>query len=424
MHTKLLLLAAAGIASAFGASAQRDGRYFEEDVVTVFVNEDSADPSHVEKSFKSNAPSKAKDNGLPRFAIVGKDHEFYLGIGAQFLGEAVYDFGDNMPSTLDFIPSSITRSTPGNGGSLGFGWQTSSIYMNIVAMPHSDNKIGLFMKADFDNNGNFTCSHFYGRYRGLTVGYTSTLFNDGAAEPVTIDDQGPNGYPDLTVFTAYWLQNFTQNFSGAIGIDAPTASFTTDSYNAVVNQRIPAIPLYLQYAWEAGKSHVRLSGLVRPMQYRNLVAEKNSTLVGLGVQLSGMATIAGPLSFQYNAAYGRGIGTYIQDDNGLGLDATYTGNAGELSMVKTLGLTGGLSLNLSSKVSANLTYSHVTNWLGAGGTVDGDTYRYGDYVAANVIYNINRFVSAGIEYDYGHRKSFDGIGLHTNRLQCQFAVTF
>ncbi len=56
MHTKLLLLAAAGIASAFGASAQRDGRYFEEDVVTVFVNEDSADPSHVEKSFKSNAP--------------------------------------------------------------------------------------------------------------------------------------------------------------------------------------------------------------------------------------------------------------------------------------------------------------------------------------------------------------------------------
>ena len=53
-----------------------------------------------------------------------------------------------------------------------------------------------------------------------------------------------------------------------------------------------------------------------------------------------------------------------------------------------------------------------------------DQYRYGDYVAANLIYSVNRFVSAGIEYDYGHRKDFDGGSLHTNRLQLQLAVTF
>ena len=95
-----------------------------------------------------------------------------------------------------------------------------------------------------------------------------------------------------------------------------------------------------------------------------------------------------------------------------------------MATVKTLGLTGGLSYAFSSKVSTNLTYSHLVNWLPEGADVSDSQYRYGDYVAANVIWNINKFVSAGIEYDYGHRKSFDGEGLHANRLQCQLAVTF
>ncbi len=72
----------------------------------------------------------------------------------------------------------------------------------------------------------------------------------------------------------------------------------------------------------------------------------------------------------------------------------------------------------------NLTYSHLVNWLPDDAVVSDSQYRYGDYVAANVIYNINKFVSAGIEYDYGHRKDFNGNGLHANRLQCQFAVIF
>lgn len=95
-----------------------------------------------------------------------------------------------------------------------------------------------------------------------------------------------------------------------------------------------------------------------------------------------------------------------------------------METVKTFGVTGGLSYAFSPKVSTNLTYSHLVNSLPDNSTVDRDKYRYGDYVAANVIYNINKFVSAGIEYDYGHRKSFDGEGLHANRIQCQLAVTF
>ena len=426
MKTQYLLAATLLLASAttFSASAQRDNRHMESGVTTPLHN-DKANPDDVEKSLKGNAPKSPNDNGLPRFALVGKNNEFYLGIGGQFLGEGVFTWGDAMPSATLFTPSSLTPSTPGNGGNTQFAWQSSSIYLNFVAMPGSDNQIGVFFKGNFmGNNSSFNCFHFYAKYRGLTAGYTNSLFTDGAAEPMTIDFEGPNGYPFITLFTAYWEQNFTKNFSGAVGIDAPSASMTTGNSTAAVNQRIPAIPLYLQYAWNDGAAHVRLSGLIRPLQYRNMTEGANKTEVGGGVQLSGMTKVAGNLSANFNAAYGRGIGTYLQDDNGLGMDAVATSEAGHMKTVKTFGVTGGLSYAFSSKVSTNLTYSHLVNSLPDNAVVSKDQYRYGDYVAANVIYNINKFVSAGIEYDYGHRKDFNGEGLHANRLQCQLAVTF
>lgn len=426
MRTRHLLATTLLIASAatFSASAQRDARHMEKGVTTPLHN-DNADRDHVEKTFKDNAPKAPNDNGLPRFALVGKNNEFYLGIGGQFLGEGVFTWGDNMPSATLFTPAALTPKTPGNGGSTQFGWQTSSIYLNFVAMPGTDNQIGVFFKANFMGNNNaFNCFHFYAKYRGLTAGYTNSLFTDGAAEPMTIDFEGPNGYPFLNLFTAYWEQNFTKNFSGAIGIDAPTASINPNNTTEKINQRVPAIPLYLQYAWNDGAAHVRLSGLIRPLQYRNMAEGANKTMIGGGIQLSGMTKVAGNLSANFNAAYGRGIGTYLQDDNGLGMDAVATSEAGHMATVKTFGVTGGLSYRFSPKVSTNVTYSHLVNSLPDNAVVSDSQYRYGDYVAANVIYNINKFVSAGIEYDYGQRKSFDGEGLHANRLQCQLAVTF
>lgn len=404
--------------------AQRDNRSHEENVVTTVGNE-KTDSKDVEKAFKSVAPQSPNENGLPRFAIVGKDDKFYLGIGGQLLAEGVFDWGDQMPSPVLMTPSSITPATPGNGANTRFGWQSSSIYMNFVAMPGSSDQIGLFFKANFmGNNNNFNVYHLYAKYRGLTIGYTTSAFTDAAAEPMTIDFEGPNGYPYNTLFTAYWTQKFTKNVSGAIGIDAPSASITTGSETNSVNQRIPAIPMFLQYGWADGASHIRLSGIIRPIQYRNLAGGVNKTIVGGGVQFSGMTNIVGGLSFQFNGAYGKGIGSYLQDDNGLGLDAVTTSDDGKMEAVTSMGLTGGLSYQFSPKLTANLVYSHLTNWMPEGAEETGNTYRYGDYCAANLVYAFNKFLSAGIEYDYGHRKALDGTGLHTNRVQAQLAVTF
>lgn len=405
-------------------SAQRDSRLDSRHSTLTVAGNDTVDAGRVESHLRGNAPASPRDNGMPRFAIVGKDHMFYLGIGGQFLGEAVYDFGDPMPSPLLFTPSALKPADPGSGAGLGFAWQTSSIYLNIMGMPGTSDQIGFFFKGNFTGAGNsFHCHHIYARYRGATVGYTTSLFADAAAEPVTIDYEGPNGYPYISLFTASWVQKLWGGISAAIAIEAPALSVTAGDRTSDVTQRCPAVPAYVQYAWDGGQSHLRVSGIVRPAQYRDQVSGTNRTLTGLGVQLSGIALVTEPSCVVYNVAYGRGTASYLQDGTGMGLDAVALTAPGRMAMSRSLGLTLGVSHTFGRKVSSNLCYSHMTVWLPDGAAKTDGTYRYGDYVVANVIYHINRFVSFGMEYDYGHRKDVGGASLHSNRLQAQFAVT-
>lgn len=422
--TIIALALLCGVAVTAGAQTPLRANRVPSQGVTTVVSGPRDSVSTVSRVLQENAPVTPADAALPRFAIVGKDRLFYLGIGAQLLSEGVFTWGDDMPSAYNFTPSSLERATAGNGGDLGFAWQSSGIHFNFVALPGTRDQIGLYFKAGFNASGGMKCSHLYIRYRGLTAGYTNSAFTDGAAMPFTIDNEGPNGYPSMKLFNIYWTQKLPYGLSAAIGVDAPSADMTYGKYTADVNQRIPAVPVYVQYGYNGGDDHIRLSALVRPMQYRDTQSGSNRTPVGAGVQLSGITTLGGPVSLLYNVAYGRGIGTYLQDDNGIGLDATPSLDEGRMALVRNLGVTAGLNMSITPNVSANVCYSHLTNWLGSHAAPQPGLYRDGDYVAANVVYNLNKFVAVGMEYDYGHMNTFGDAPLHANRLQAQLALTF
>lgn len=395
----------------------------DEEIVTVIVG-DRAASSDAQDAFLENAPANPNDPGLPRFAIIGHDHVFYLGIGAQMLGDMWYDFGDNMTAASDFMPSAIVPKTPGNGSNLGFAAYNSTIFLNFVALPGQKNKVGLFFAGNFTNNYQFQMSHLYAKWRGLTVGYTNSAFTDGACIPNTIDNQGPNGVADIKFVTAYWVQNFGKGFSGAVGIDQPSAELTTNHTTEDINQRVPSFPLYLQYGWDSD-SHVRVSGLLRPMQYRNLATNHNKTPLGYGFQLSATGTPTDRLQLYASVSWGKGIASYLQDDNGLDLDVAADSNRrGDMSLVETFGVTAGLSFHITDKLATNLVYSHLGNFKPDRVMFDPTTYRYGDYATANLIYSFNKMIDLGLEYNYGKKKTFGAEVLHTNRLHLQVAVNF
>ena len=86
MKAHVIMLASMAMAIPLSAAAQYELK--EEPNVVVIVG-DAKDAEQVEKELTTNAHVVINEEGLPRFAIIGKERQFYLGIGAQFLGEGV-----------------------------------------------------------------------------------------------------------------------------------------------------------------------------------------------------------------------------------------------------------------------------------------------------------------------------------------------
>ncbi len=393
--------------------------------VTV-VGSHKASADSVKMAFEDNAPDVRNIEGIPRFAIVGNDNKFYLGIGASMRLNAVWDTGDENASVIDFVPASFTAAPEWNRSSLGFSAQTSNVYLNIVALPARKDQFSLFLSLNFKNpNYGVRLSHFYARYRGLTLGYTDSPFVDGDAVPLTIDDEGPNGTTSYSNVTAYWTQDFGKGFSGAAGIDTPSSSITYSTDVEEVRQRIVTVPAYVQYRWNDG-SHVRVSGLFRPMQYCDKLASKNRMLYGWGIKLSGLWGITPKLCAYYDVVGGSGIADYICD-GGAGIGADATPSLLQPGFERTTGcwgMTVGLSYEIIRNLTAHGVYSQLhidTNHR----TLSPDTdYRYGQYVAVNLIYNINPYVTVGMEYNWGKRVATTREKLHVNRLQALFSLSF
>ena len=428
-YTRLLPLLA--LVTALPAAAQNHPTTPEWQDVTILnaFSDAPKDTINIYEVFVENAPKSYNIPGAPRFAIRGKDNKFYLGIGGKAKVTLSYDWGNPIDNAYDFTTSAIPMNQPkGNGGLLQFSAATSTIYLNFVALPGTKNQVGVYLNFNFTGNGNnYGVKLYYGylKFYGFTAGYDFSLFSDIAAIPPTIDKEGPSALVAIPNTVLDYRHSFGPHWSVGIGAELPMASATTGDHTYMVSQRVPDIPAFVQYAWGRGKSWVRLSGIMRNMMYRDQVADRNRDQVGWGVKLSGSASLAHWLTTYYQAAYGKGITSYYQDLYKGGLDMTPAGD-GRLDAVKSWGGYIGLQYNISPKVYASTTYSHLRVYpdrYSGGSTPWGEQYKYAQYGVANVIWNITSQISAGIEYIYGRRVDMNGLSRHDNRLQTMFQIT-
>ncbi|MCM1355377.1 MAG: porin [Staphylococcus sp.] len=380
--------------------------------------------------FLDNAPKSYRIPGAPRFAIEGKDKKFYLGIGGTGKVTLSYDWGNPIDNAYDFTTSAIPmQQRKGDGGLVQASAATSGLFVNFVALPATKNQIGFYFNFNLTGNGNnygFNLFYAYVKYRGFTAGYDFSLFSDMAAAPPSIDNEGPCGFTAIPNTVIDYRHSFNSHWSIGVGAEMPMASATTGDKTYMVRQRVPDIPAYVQYSWGGGKSWLRVSGIVRNMLYRDVVADKNRDVAGWGVKMSGSASLSPFITAYYQAAYGKGITSYFQDLYEGGLDMVPDGT-GRLEAVKAWGGYLGLQYNISPKVYATTTYSHLRNYAHRyddGSTPWSSQYKYAQYALANVIWQITPQISTGLEYIYGRRVDMDGISRHDNRIQTMLQVTF
>ena len=387
---KKLFLALLLATVAFGADSQEAVELDSLPSRIVVLSGDGSHPSHVGNvsQMYSRTNLAFEDPAAPRFLFLDKKGQVALGIGGYLKAVGMYDF-DGTDDDHDYI-TNVYIQTNFTGDNGGYGLKLKQAYVSV--------------------------GH-------VTLGKARSTFADGPAMAPTVDDQGPAGQVSAKNMLVQYVTSQYKGFSAAVSAELPSASYTNTTSTRSIAQRFPDIPLYLQYAWNKGDSHVRLSGILRELSYRDLVAGKNHFVTGWGVQLSAVADIVGGLSFFGHYTYGKGIGYYINDLSGEDYDLVpRQGSPGELKAPGAAGWTAGLQYTFSDNFFVSASYSRAQLYDTAG--MDATTYRYGQYIAANAFYNVWGDLRVGVEYLHGTRKDISGLSGKSNRVEAALQYSF
>lgn len=443
MRTFVFCIAASLCIKAFGQVDIHPTKQNQEHDLTVVGPATEIDTAAVIRAFIENAPKMYNIPSAPRFAIVGKDEKFYFGIGGSVKTTFSFDFPDPISSPTYFSPSSInmgpSANPKGNGGQFQISAQQTQFYFNAVALPKSKYKVGIYINFDLCTSSYApNLQYAYLTFRGFTAGANYSLFlNTNAAAP-TIDKENANALTYALNQVIQYNHTFANNVSLAIGAEIGPKSYTNAPKAYSVNQRIPDIPAYIQYTSKSNpNTSIRFSVIGRNLQYLNETSGKVKNVWGGGVKVSGTLGITPNLIAYYQAGAGKGITGYFQDMQSLGLDLTPDPNdASKMIANKSWGAYIGLQYNWSSKCYSTVLYSQTRNYakkFDNVGTASGnndyatswdDQYKYGQYLAANVMYNISSLFTWGVEWDWGRRVNHSGLSKHDNRIQMMLQLSF
>ena len=401
----------------------------------LIINNDSGHDSTYVIIFEENAPERFNAPKTPSFAFMSKDKKYLMGIGGYVKGTISMDFKGAINDPAYFTTSNIPiNPAPGNSELLQFNANQSTLFYNLVSLSDKKTKFGAYVNMNFSGQ-NYTpvLQDAYITYGGLLIGRTTSLFTDAGAIPPTIDSEGPNGLTYMTNnvfnFRSHWGKN--GRFSAGLGLEMPSTDFTTSNAQSVTNQYIPDFPSYIQFAWGKGNnSHVRLSSIIRNVNYRNNIKDKNSIITTYACQLSGLVTIKEKLVFYYQATYGTGISTYIQDVSGLKLDFLPNNitdkenkDAGKLDYVTSMSYYAGLQYNFTPRTFMSCTFSQVGIDV-PDDYKDTELYKEGYYLATNFFWYARPNVQFGAEYLYGRRVDQNDNWGQANRLQVMLQYNF
>ena len=400
----------------------------------LIINNDSPHDSTFVIVFEENAPERFNAPKTPSFAFMSKNQKYMMGIGGYVKGTMSMDFNGAISNPAYFTTSAIPiNPQPGNDMLMQFNANQSSLFYNLVSLSDNKTKFGAYINMNFSGSG-YTpeIQDAYVTYGGLMLGRTTSLFTDAAAIPPTIDSEGPNGLTYKTNDVLNFRSQMGKHFSAGIGLEMPSTDFSVSHEQRITNQYIPDIPSYLQYAWgENNSSHIRLSSMIRNVNYRNVTQDKNDIISTYACQLSGLVTVKQKLVFYYQFAYGSGITTYIQDVSGLKLDFVPRiensrkdkDEAGKLEHVNSMAYYAGLQYNFTQRAFISCTFSQVDVDL-PDNYEDTSLYKEGYYLATNFFWYAKPNVQFGAEYLYGKRVNQNEEWGQANRLQVMLQYNF
>lgn len=372
----------------------------------------------------------AHDPLAPYFMFMSRDSKLALGIGGKFNATAYYDWNGTIDDN-GFIPFEIPMSRDNTQRHrIGASVSESQLFLRLFGKSDRFGWYQLYIQAKFTGSGmngyGFKLSKAYASVGDWTLGYASTTFADPAACPNTVDPQGPNAEVSETTFLIRYMHTFKGNhWSIAASVEAPDLQVPTyPGIATACNAYMPDFAAFGQYQWADGLYHVRLSGILRGLEYRDDITAENHRTIGWGAHLSAVANPLPSTVLYGGINAGKGIASLNNDlqCDSRGLDMLPSEwNPGAMHAAKSLAWYAALQYNFRPDLYSTVMFSEVR--LFPGDIKDGGMYKYGLYGAANIFWNPTSRLLLGAEYDFGACKNLSGDRRWVNRigLTCQYS---
>ena len=367
----------------------------------------------------------------PQVIFTSRDNRFALGVGGYVNLRTSYDFKGAVDD-IDFVPYKIPiYATYANRQRIMMDATTSRIFTKAVVNSPKLGPVLAYVDMDFRGGAQFSYAprlrSAYVSLLGFTAGRDVTTFCDLQAAPTTVDFQGPNAYNfNFATMLRYEHSLLQDHLTLGLALEMPVVSGTYGENFLPISQRVPDIPMYVEYSWgRECRSHVRASAVLRNMYLHNAVKGENTSLFGWGVQLSGRMAVCDMVTLFFNGIYGKGITPYIQDLTGSGLD--FTPNPKDTTQIQTTpmwAVQGAAQVDIiPSLLSVSGGYS-VARVDKENGFYSADEYRRGTYIFGNVFYHVTDNFTLAAEYLYGGRKNMDTMKGSANRISIMMQYNF
>lgn len=351
-----------------------------------------------------------QDPQSPYFLFMSRDTRLTMGIGGVVRMRGYFDWGNvtGIPALAPyFIPTQRDELNRRKFGTTPAG---TALFFRVIGRSERLGDYQVYIEANFNGyqSRDFHLKKAYAMLGDWTVGYASSTFGDAAAVPQTIDSNGPAMKLDATNVLVRYMHHFRK--SGvyvAASVETPSMNIQTDGgQTAARSEFLPNLAAMVQYEWKQGQ-HVRLSGIVRFMPYRDLVVGRSRQATGWGLQLSSVFRPLAPLTVYATVNGGRSYSNFGGDFLLGRYDLVESsGSPGKLFTVPGWGYFVGLQYNFRPHFFMSATFGQGRYLPSC--EVSGGDYKYGLYGAVNVFWDLTPRIRFGGELNFGKRQNFDG----------------
>lgn len=378
------------------------------------------------KKFYEDQFRHFQDPLAPYFLFMSRDNNLAMGVGGVVRMRAYLDWDGSIDSPA-FAPYLIPmHKDPSRMRDLGTTPAGTALFFRIIGRNKKWGQYQLYIEANFNGYEarDFHLKKAYGEINDFTIGYTNSTFSDPGALPPIVDAAGPNAKMNATAVLVRWMHNFRQNkWTAAASVESPDNRIDTkEGVTGKVNQYIPDVAAFGQFTWN-DTGHIRLAGILRSLPYRDLLTQKNHTVVGWGLQLSGRWQPENHFTFYGTFNGGRGYsslgGDWLMGQYDL---VGEPGNPGRLYAPGAIGGYAAVQYNLNPSMFFSATYG-ATRYLPED---DGftDEYKTGMYIAVNYFWYLTPRISCAAELNIGRRENMDGTHAWARRAEIMAQFSF